>query len=291
MSMNGRAPLAVTRQDADATCRDCEPSGVPDACVRVSEADRGYCQREARYRRDMRKRNQRMTLTARDVDLIENSKFLSCIGPVDLQALVNSGKVRPLYRGERLFHQGDPSGAVFFVLDGCLKEFRNNQDGVVTVREILESGDFIGEADVVIANPYSGSVEAVWDSRLLELPSDSFMSTFTSCPPLAQILAKHFSHRLHRQSHELEEAYWLSASQRLANYLGKFFPEDGRNCDGRLPFDKNVLAARLGMSPETLSRAFISLKKIGVKTHIRCIYVESVHKLREYSQSDGHHSE
>ena len=56
--------------------------------------------------------------------------------------------------------------------------------------------------------------------------------------------------------------------------------------DTRLPFDKNVLAGRLGMTPETLSRAFMALKEQGVRTHNRCIYVEDVQRLRDFAAID-----
>jgi hypothetical protein len=38
-------------------------------------------------------------------------------------------------------------------------------------------------------------------------------------------------------------------------------------CVIALPYDKNLIAARLGLKPESLSRAFANLRSVGVAVH------------------------
>jgi hypothetical protein len=54
----------------------------------------------------------------------------------------------------------------------------------------------------------------------------------------------------------------------------------------RLPFDKRLLAARLGCRQENLSRAFAALRGFGVETHGARVILHDIAKLRAYSEPD-----
>jgi len=272
---------------ARSQCDSCELASIAHVCVRVSDEDRGLCQREPRYRRDPRLKNQRSILMPADVSLIRANSLLAEMEPSSLMALINQGRVRALYRGDSLYHQGDKAPSLFLMLDGCLKEYRTSPDGGVTVRRIVEAGDCLGEVELFLTHPHHASAEAIWDSRLLELPAEAVLATFTAQPLVASRFSRHLAQRLDQQTQELENAFWLSAPQRLAVFLMEMFPGGGIHQDGRLPFDKHVLAARLGMTPETLSRAFMTLKGLGVRTHNRCVYVASVERLQDFTTSGG----
>ena len=75
-------------------------------------------------------------------------------------------------------------------------------------------------------------------------------------------------------------------AQRVAEFLLELAGcQDGR-CDVTLPYDKVLIAGRLGMKPESLSRAFARLKPAGVtirKNHAR---IEDVDRLRCYAEED-----
>jgi CRP/FNR family transcriptional activator FtrB len=58
-----------------------------------------------------------------------------------------------------------------------------------------------------------------------------------------------------------------SSTQRLGCYLLALAREQNVEGEFRLPYDKRLLAGRLGMTPENLSRAFASLREYGVETH------------------------
>lgn len=284
--MNGKSAGAVATREPQRGCDSCLLPSVDHLCVRVAEADRGTCVRESRYRRDPRLKTQRIVLTPVDLTVMRRNPLMASMDEGAFISLINQGKVRALHRGESLFHQGDEASSIFMVLEGCLKIFRTSRDGVVTVRRITESPDCLGEAAAFNGGRYPAGAEAIWDARLLELPVEAMFAAFSSSPVLARAVAVHLSGRLERQMQELECAYWSSAPQRLAAFLAELFPDGGRNRDTRLPFDKNVLAARLGMTPETLSRAFLALKEFGVRTHNRCIYVEDVTLLRGYGLTE-----
>ena len=53
-----------------------------------------------------------------------------------------------------------------------------------------------------------------------------------------------------------------------------------------LPFDKRLLAARLGCRQENLSRAFAALRRLGVETHGARVILHDIASLRDYSLPD-----
>ena len=78
-----------------------------------------------------------------------------------------------------------------------------------------------------------------------------------------------------------------TTAQRLGCYLLSLSTEQKANTTAmRLPFDKRLLAARLGCRQENLSRAFAALRDFGVETHGARVILHDIAKLKAYSEPD-----
>ncbi len=102
--------------------------------------------------------------------------------------------------------------------------------------------------------------------------------------------ARHMLAGLSMKLHSLVqdvEAYSLGSSiQRVIGYLLQQCPEAGDEAAAGivLPALKHVIASRLNLAPETLSRALTELTRAGlIGVEGRKIAVPSVNKLREYN--------
>ena len=51
--------------------------------------------------------------------------------------------------------------------------------------------------------------------------------------------------------------------QRVAEFLASLTTADAGTCTIALPYDKSLIAGRLGLKPESLSRAFAKLRSSG----------------------------
>jgi CRP-like cAMP-binding protein len=80
---------------------------------------------------------------------------------------------------------------------------------------------------------------------------------------------------------EIESLKSQNADQRLAHFLLALCPPGEDRCRFRLPYDKRLIAARLGVKQETLSRAFAKHRAHGVRTETRNVHVESVLRLAD----------
>ena len=110
------------------------------------------------------------------------------------------------------------------------------------------------------------------------------------CLALAAVLAMlaGFSARLRAQVREITELKLKSTAERLAGFLLTLTDVTEGGAVVRLPFDKYLLAEKLGMQPESLSRAFAKLRAVGVRTegHDRRVVITELADLRRFCQ-DG----
>jgi len=82
-----------------------------------------------------------------------------------------------------------------------------------------------------------------------------------------------------------------SAPQRIADFLIRITPTQEGAAVVELPFEKGLLANRLGMKPESFSRALGRLRAYGVAVEREVMRIDDVGRLRrlvEYVDEDGH---
>lgn len=77
-----------------------------------------------------------------------------------------------------------------------------------------------------------------------------------------------------------------TAAQRIADFLLSLCGDKTGNCTVILPYDKVLIAAWLGMKPESLSRAFRRLKNYGVMIQKDHAIIDSVELLAEDADED-----
>jgi CRP-like cAMP-binding protein len=74
-----------------------------------------------------------------------------------------------------------------------------------------------------------------------------------------------------------------TAPQRVAKYLLELWrAQGGPGNPFRLPFQKSLLAGKLGLAPEALSRAFAMLQKTGVSISGRMVHITDAEALENF---------
>ena len=101
-----------------------------------------------------------------------------------------------------------------------------------------------------------------------------------SSPELALNLLGSMSRHLRRLVRQVEQLTNRSSLERLADFLLRLCPPGEPRAEIELPLDKVLVAARLGMQPETLSRSLARLRDAGVETRGSRIVVSDVAQLR-----------
>jgi CRP-like cAMP-binding protein len=85
---------------------------------------------------------------------------------------------------------------------------------------------------------------------------------------------------------QIEALKAQTGAQRVAEFLLELAPCDLGACEVVLPYDKFLIAGRLGMKPESLSRAFVKLRDQGVTIRQNNVAIDDVTALRAFAEED-----
>ncbi|MGQ9366660.1 helix-turn-helix domain-containing protein [Azospirillum sp. ST 5-10] len=190
---------------------------------------------------------------------------LAPLAAEDRDRLLGYSAERRLAGDVTLFRAGDPAGAVFLVLEGRVVLDPGGTAAADTAAEPLEAGDLVGTEALLAGARRAATVRTRGPARLLEIPAPPLSAHLETRFEAVLALLAGASAGLRGMIHEITELKLRSTTHRLANYLlGLAGPEGGGLARIVLPCEKSELAERLGMKPESLSRAFAKLRAHGV---------------------------
>lgn len=187
-----------------------------------------------------------------------------------LGRLAASAKVTRCPRGTQLFAQGDQAQVLHVLLDGqvgllgAVEADAEDKPAERTMVEILDAGEVFVAAAVLTDMPYLMGAVALAPCRLLELPRDALLAELRASPDLSLAMMGAMARHFRMLVQEVKDLKLKSASQRLALYLMGLTARRRGSAIVRLPHNKTLIAARIGVRPETLSRAFAQLRGHGV---------------------------
>ena len=219
--------------------------------------------------------------------LLARQSLLLASAPEPVVASVLAGaRVRDYDRGATIFLQGERAQAIYIVAEGWVKLYRIASNGAEAVVGVFTRGRSFGEAVAFRHDTYPVAAEAATDCRLIRIEADAILREIRSSPEVAiSILSATFAH-LHALVGQIEALKAQTGAQRVAEFLLELAPCSHGACEVTLPYDKVLIAGRLGMKPESLSRAFARLKDQGVTVRANVADIEDVAALRSYAEED-----
>lgn len=207
-----------------------------------------------------------------------------------LRRLALDAKIEAFGDGGVIFRQGDAATSIFIVLHGFVKLMRIAPNGDETLINICSGGESVCEALAPEGGFYRVSAEAVGPVSALRLSAARFARVLSESPALAAAVIDEATSKISVLIGEIESLKGQNADQRLARFILSLCPHGKESCSFRLPYDKRLIAARLGVKQETLSRAFAKLRELGVRTETREVYVDSVTRLSAECDDLGKHA-
>jgi CRP-like cAMP-binding protein len=179
---------------------------------------------------------------------------------------------RPIFlpAGQVLFRRGTPSTGFYMLREGRMQLSVSNSEGVVKVLEIISPGGAFGHAVMFLREPYPVDATALVDTHLVFVPVAAVDRVLDGDPAMARLMLASMAKRLQAKVQDIAMLSLQSATQRIIAYvLGAMrddAAQDGPSTTVELPALKQVLASRLGMTPETFSRAVRTLSAEGLLT-------------------------
>jgi CRP/FNR family transcriptional activator FtrB len=189
--------------------------------------------------------------------------------------------------GTMLAHQGVLPECLHVLLEGRVALSSTAADGTTALVEILHPVEHFVLASVLTKLPYLMSARAVTACRLLAIDGERLLDLVEQEAPLANTLLRSMSREFRTMVRQVRDLKLRTAAQRLGCFLLALAPDgSAATADFRLPFDKGLLAARLGCRQENLSRAFAALRAYGVETHGSRVILHDIPRLKALAVPD-----
>jgi CRP/FNR family transcriptional regulator, transcriptional activator FtrB len=182
-----------------------------------------------------------------------------------------------------LIRQGDPADFLHVVVDGQVEVYSHYRDRETTVA-VIGPGDCFILAAVFLDRLYLKSARSLTPARLLLLPASAVREVFELDSGFARRLTAELALAYRSLVKELNNQKLRSSLERLANWIVLQDEASGRTGCFTLPFDKKVLAAKLGMAPEVLSRSFAALISYGIAVEGKSITLRDPVALRKFAK-------
>jgi CRP-like cAMP-binding protein len=227
-----------------------------------------------------------LKLTAGDFQIITRVAIFRGLKQETVEHIIAPGTAVVLEAHDGLFRQGDPATAFFIVVDGLVKLYRITPAGDETVIRVLQKGESFAEAVAFTGSRYPATAEAVTDARIARVPADHIVRCIRESPDIALAMIASTSLHLHHLVQQVEQLKVQSGVQRVAEFLASLSSAEQGTCVIALPYDKILIAARLGLTPESLSRAFAKLRGVGVVINASQVTVKDIVTLRRIATDD-----
>jgi len=220
------------------------------------------------------------------IEIARRSMLLSSVPEHVAETVLAGARVRSFDRGATIFLQGEKATAIYIVAEGWVKLYRIAPNGAEAVVGVFTKGRSFGEAVAFRHATYPVAAEAVTDCSLIRIEADSLLRQIRESPEVAiSILSATFVH-LNSLVVQVEALKAQTGAQRIAEFLLELAPCPAGACEVTLPYDKVLIAGRLGMKPESLSRAFAKLRDYGVTVRQAVATIDDVGVLRDFAAED-----
>lgn len=201
---------------------------------------------------------------APSLSTIASTPLLDSLAEPQRSRLLEGSEIRRFRAGEAIFHEGEEAEWVHVLLVGLVELHAGEEPRERTVM-LMCPGDIFLVAAATGSEPYLLSAKAVRPSQALLLRAERLRREMLACPHLASKVAMINAGQFRTLVRHLKSLKLRTGPQRLAAFLLRLIDESPVTGSAELPVPKRMLASRIGMTPETLSRTIQLLADHGLR--------------------------
>lgn len=220
-----------------------------------------------------------------DIDLVRSLPLFAGVSEDHLDNLLRGAFLQRFPSHVELIREGEPADFLHVMIEGLVEIFARYRERETTVSVVGPGSCFILAA-TVLDRPYLQSARVLSPARILMIPAESVREIFGADAQFARSISHELARAYRDVAKELKNQKLRGAMERVAAWLVRYNEETGGGDRFELPFDKKVLASRLGMVPEVLSRTFVNLKQYGVTVEGRRVTINDLSGLSRLASPD-----
>jgi CRP-like cAMP-binding protein len=174
---------------------------------------------------------------------------------VRLRELARRAHLQRFAKGAALYENGEPTDGCYVLGSGLVKLSLCGPEGAQKVLRLVSAGEIFGASAVFDPWCQPVTARALAESEAVFLPAQALSDLLGRDPVFARALLKVLSRQIHMLLADIGSYAFASGTQRIAAYLCTLAQMPAETPESvRLPANKTIIASRLGITKETLSR-------------------------------------
>jgi CRP/FNR family transcriptional activator FtrB len=198
-----------------------------------------------------------------DVSTIRDLPLFSEMTAAHFETLVSAALLQKFPEQITLIREGEAPDFLHIVVGGTVELFAAWEGRETTIEIIGPVTTFILAA-VIRDEVYLKSARTLTPAQILLLPAETVRNLFGRDAAFARSIVSELAERYRKVVRILKDHKLRTGVERLANWILQEDRLQGGRGRITLSHDKRTLSARLGMTPENLSRNLASLDDHGV---------------------------
>jgi CRP/FNR family transcriptional activator FtrB len=220
-----------------------------------------------------------------DVDMVRDLPLFGGMTDGHFDSLLNAALLQKFPEHTTLIQEGDFPDFLHILVDGTVELFAG-WDGRETTIDVIRPVTTFILAAVIRDEVYLKSARTLNPTRILMIPAQAVRDVFGRDAAFARAIVNELAERYRRVVRVLKDQKLRTGIERLANWILDEERHQGGRRQIELVHDKRTLSARLGMTPENLSRNLAGLVDHGVTGSGRKIVIGDFGALQRLAKSD-----
>ena len=219
--------------------------------------------------------------TKADIQIMRTHPLFAGLDPAMVAELIETARVFLCDKNEDVFQSGDPAEHFYIIAEGAVRLFRLKATGEEATVNVFRAPQSFGEAAIFLERAFPVSAECITQTRLVRVDAARIVQRIRSDPDVALGMLASMSTHLKLLVEEIALLRTLTAVRRAAEFLIRTCPQEEGQASFDLPYPKTVIAKRLGVTPEALSRSFAELRRHGVTISRKRVDIEDMTRVKQ----------
>ncbi|BBH53352.1 Crp/Fnr family transcriptional regulator [Fluviispira sanaruensis] len=193
------------------------------------------------------------------------ASFFPTLNEEEIELLYQSSSELSVKKEQNIFIAGEKSYSIYLIVSGCVKFTREFEKDKTIISSLAKEGDSFGVLEIFSKSPYfERTCTAITHCDYFAVPNVAIFGIAEKNPSLYFDFLKRLSNVSSRLYNRIEGVRYKSAKQRLASCFLDFSPYlKNKSLYKKALLSRSDFADLADMTPETVSRVFAELKRMG----------------------------
>ena len=195
------------------------------------------------------------------VAFLQSTPYFAGLGSAELDSIKQLIFEKTAERGEIVLLEGEPAGALFFVVSGVVKVFKTSAGGKEQILNLVRPGESFNDVPIFDDGPNPASAQAMGPVTLYGIRKSGLKVILRDHPQVALNVIKVLADRVRRLMLLVEDLSFRQVIGRVAKIL---LEHAGDGIGPRQRLTQHEMAAMAGTVREVVARSLKALEDEGM---------------------------